>query len=192
MILIKENRLKVGAFGKNTEEILILVVGMNTVKVKNSNNDTENVLRFEFLPVNYEKIKAGIKEGDNIKILERIKEVYIPDNYEINTVSGLKLLSKKITSELNLVENEDFTIIADANWHHEDMPARVTMPANVITENAGLRGLIEQIEELIKLGYAFKYKTPELYIFYFRTILDDGMAILTQEEIKESVLIEQK
>jgi hypothetical protein len=193
MILIKENKLKVGPFGLNTEKILLLISGMNQFQKQNKVEKTiDNMLQFGFTPVNYEKFKQGINDIGNIELLDRVHRVYIPDNYEINHVSALKLLSKKIVSELNLIEGEDFSIIGDANWSHEDMNARVIIPADIIPENDALNSLVSHVKGLIDAKGAYKYKSSGMFIFYFKTILPEHLEILEQEEIRESILIEYK
>jgi len=190
MILINENKIKVGAFGLNTEKVLIIINHFQVMQQKNASKELENVIRFNFMPVNYEAIKQGVQKTSEIDILQRIETVFLPDNYEVNYVSVLKLLKTKIISEFNL-KKDDFSLISQANWTHLEMKARVQIPSKIVPKNAGLLELISKVEGLIESGHAFEYSTDNSFILYFRMLLPEDKAILEQSDIVNSILIEE-
>jgi len=195
MIIVNENKLKIGVFGVNTEKILILQNGFKVSKdIDGDTEDEIEKVNYQLSSVNYNDVIAGkkVKHGV-IKDLDKLKKgLLLPENYELNNISALKLLSKNFFSLFGLEEGTDFELKTQISWEHETMSARVSIPTSIILENEALSQLQQHVKGLIAEGNAFKIISGNLYIFYFKKVLPEHLAILEAPEVKNSILVEIK
>lgn len=188
MILVNENKLKCSLFGNNTDKILIDILAYNISTEENEGETIKKIIP-KYLAYNYELYKAGDTHSERVDILNKVSNILVPDNYDLNTISVEKLIAQSFETELKLTGGTDFNIISEIEWKHEDMAARVTIPANLIVKTPELRLLAEHVEGLIDKGEAYKYEDDYKFVFYFKQILSEHLAILNM--VEHSILIEE-